>query len=158
MDEQVKKFIEDNINLIEDDTKESWEEIYENACLKNEEHLKGKFTEVLLQAHINPLYKMNYIPNYFLSDSNIEYFEIPPNIIKIEYWAFSNCKNLSKIIWPTSVKELGSSIFASCNKLKEITFLGTKKEWRKIPKIRNISWRGYSYIKKIICTDGEIEL
>lgn len=48
MDEQVKKFIEENINLIEDNTKESWEEIYENACLKNEEHLKGKFTEVLL--------------------------------------------------------------------------------------------------------------
>ena len=48
MNNEIQDFIEENINLINQNTKESWKEIYENACLKNKEHLKGKFTEVLL--------------------------------------------------------------------------------------------------------------
>ena len=48
MNKNIQNFIEENINLINQNTKESWKEIYENACLKNEEHLKGKFTAVLL--------------------------------------------------------------------------------------------------------------
>ena len=53
MNAKIKNFIEDNINLIEEDTKESWEKIYTKIPFE----ITGKFTEVILSANINPLEK-----------------------------------------------------------------------------------------------------
>lgn len=66
----------------------------------------------------------------------------------ISSYAFAYCTNLSKIIFPSSLQNLnGEGIFASCNKLAQIIFLGTSapsatssllQEWQNLPKFENI--------------------
>ena len=50
MKEKIKKFIEDNINLI---NQNKWEEVYSNA--RDLYPHVGEFTEALLNCGINPL-------------------------------------------------------------------------------------------------------
>lgn len=42
------------------------------------------------------------------------------NLIEIEYNAFAHCKNLEKIILPSSLKMIGSDAFKDCEKVKTI--------------------------------------
>lgn len=61
---------------------------------------------------------------------------------------------------PNSVTSIGDFAFWNCEKLKEIKYLGTKKEAIKcgIGNKGRKKWRERSAISKIICTDGVIEL
>lgn len=75
-------------------------------------------------------------------------------------YAFKNCKLLKMVIITNSVKTIGDYTFYYCTNLKEIKYLGTKKQAVQLG-IGNKSrkrWREGSAISKIICTDGVIEL
>ena len=118
MTEQVEKFIEENINLMEKNTKENWEKIYEK--LGNE--MKGEFTQAILEARINdPAKIMGYIPNYYLHWSNIENYKLPNNVTSIGNGAFYNCTRLTSIVIPDSVTSIGSNAFSGCTSLTKIT-------------------------------------
>lgn len=111
MNEQLKKFIEDNINLIEQN---EWKEIYHKRFPEG-------FTETLLDCGINPLDQgLNFIPNNFLYNSNIEEFTIPNNITSIGKQAFAGCSNLINIKIPNSVKIIGDYAFSCCYQLASI--------------------------------------
>ena len=124
---------------------------------------------------------MNYIPKYFLYNSNIKEFTIPDNVTSIGYNAFRSCSSLTSVVIGDGVKTIGdaaffdceslkhvtignnvtniaSSAFSGCTSLTEIIYLGTKKEALTKLKVKNKKWREGSNIKKIICTDGVIEL
>lgn len=62
--------------------------------------------QILIEKIPNLLYKLRYIPNYFFSHTSLETLDIPANIESIGMWAFYGC------------------IY-----LKEINYLGTKKQW-----------------------------
>ena len=118
MNEQVKKFIENNIDLIEQN---KWEEIYKR-CEQNlsQKHI-GLFTKSLLDCGINPLdLGLDYIPNYFLNETpNITEFIIPKNIKSIGIWAFNHC-DLKKINIPDNVTYIATGAFGFCKSLISI--------------------------------------
>ena len=172
MTEEVNNFIEENIELIE---QQRWEESYRKR-------FPIGFTETLLESNINPLEQgLNYIPKYFLYNSNIKEFIIPNNVESIGYNAFRSCSSLTSVVIGDGVKTIGDAAFFDCESLKHviignnvtsmgeslfwnckslisIKYLGTKREALTKLKVRNKLWREDSAISKIICTDGIIEL
>ena len=74
----------------------------------------------------------------------------------IEDGAFSSCNMLTKVVIGGGVTHIGTGIFYNCPELKEIIYSGTIEQWKNIDK--SDSWNIWSSIKKVICTDGEIDL
>ena len=81
IDSSVKLFLEKNKDIIDDLPK-----LYEKS-LDYSFHfgnLTPLLTKTLLNAGINPLESLSYIPDYYMSEDNdIEIFEIPENIVNI---------------------------------------------------------------------------
>ncbi|MBQ7346490.1 MAG: leucine-rich repeat protein [Clostridia bacterium] len=46
--------------------------------------------------------------------------------------AFSDCKSLSQVRLPDTIKEIGGSAFAGCDRLKSVTFGGSESQWKAI--------------------------
>ena len=174
---ELQGFIEKNINLIEQDTKESWETVY--SKLSDEQ--RGELTQVMLEIGIDPAEKLGYIPTFYLFHSPIKTYKIPDNVESIRDAAFFNCLSLTSIEIPDSVTSIGSSAFYYCtsltsivlgnsvesigshaffycDSLTEIKYLGTKKDAITKLNVQKKLWRRNSAISKIICTDGVIEL
>lgn len=135
MNEEIKNFILKNKDLINQNTKESWEKIYLN--LKNNDAFIGEFTYTLLEAGIDPSEVMGYIPSGFLQDSKIKSYEVPKSVNSIAEYAFHGCVSLN-----------------------EIQFKGIKEDAIKcgIGDESLTKWRSNSSISRIICSDGVIEL
>lgn len=120
MDPKIKHFIEKHLDLIKVD---EWKEIYvlANGAPGFPTRL---FTETLLNANINPLEHLDYIPEDFLRGSSIKEFEIPGHIKKIGSSAFSWCSSLKSITIPDSVTSIGEWAFRNCSSLTSITIPG----------------------------------
>ena len=76
--------------------------------------------------------------------------------MSIEDGAFSSCNMLTKVVISGGVTHIGTGIFYNCPELKEITYSGTIEQWKNIDKFD--TWNIWSSIKKVVCTDGEINL
>ena len=63
IDNKVKKFIEKNIDLIEDN---KWKEVYNEASEPLTFVGVGELTSTLLEADIDPLDYLGYIPSGYL--------------------------------------------------------------------------------------------
>ena len=112
--EEVQSFIEDNIDLIELNTKDSWKQIYKNLPW----NITGDFTQVILDAGINdPAEIMRYIPAYYLDFSCLDSYKIPDKVTEISRYAFFECGNLTSITIPNSVTSIGGAAFLNCKKL-----------------------------------------
>lgn len=138
MNKQVKKFIEENVDLIENN---KWEKIYINA----ESVLwlnVGEFTDALLACGINPLeLGLNYIPNRFFYCGKIKEFIIPNNVTSIGNNAFYNCSSLTSIEIPDSITSIGSFAFYNCNSLTNIDIPNS---------VINIGYGAFSYCSSLI--------
>ena len=117
MIKEIKQFIEENLNLITQNTKESWEEIYE----KIPDSLKGQFTETMLVANIDPASILGYLPNQYLFRSSIQQYTIPNTVTTIGDYAFFGCSNLTSITIPDSVTSIGYRAFIGCYSLTDVT-------------------------------------
>lgn len=53
-------------------------------------------------------------------------------IIGITSEAFKDEKNLEEVTIPETVTEICEDAFSGCDKIKKVTFLGTKEEWSKV--------------------------
>ena len=172
MSPELKQFILKNIGLLNQNTKESWEEIYKKINVTQ----RGEFTKIILDARINdPAEKLQNIPNFYLSESNIKYYNVPLGIKNIgrcafqqcdellkvevsegvqfiEEYAFFQCGLLERIILPSSLKYIGENTFNQCYSLNQIEYNSTKENWDKI--VKEDTWRINAFIKKVICTDG----
>ena len=110
----VKKFLEKNKNLLNN----NMPELYDEANF-NREFAPGEFTPLLtntlLQAGIDPLTTLNYIPEFYMyADDKLEYLIIPDNIIEIGKNAFEYCKNLKNITISKNVKNIDHFAFSNC--------------------------------------------
>ena len=121
MSPEIEQFIKENIGLIEQNTKESWEELYKKFPPRN-------FTETLLEAGIDPALTLEYLPNNYLFHSDIEFFDIPDNCKYIGFGAFKYCYNLKTIQIPNNVEAIETYSFSSCRNLEEIFFNRNLKE------------------------------
>lgn len=118
MDDKVKKFIEDNIELIEAN---EWEEAYRFANKELSMAEIGQFTSLMLSADIHPEKYLSKLPAYFLYESGIKEFIIPDSVTSIGDWAFKYCTNLESIIIPDSLTEIYWCIFEGCTSLTTVT-------------------------------------
>lgn len=66
---------------------------------------------------------------YAFSGTNIEEIFLPESVVKIGRYAFYNCKNLKKIGFYNTMKDLGAGAFTGCHNIREIalTFVRDKK-------------------------------
>lgn len=172
MNDDVKHFIEKNIELIEENR---WEKIYKSASKKLVMRDIGQFTSCMLDAGIHPENHLKGIPEYFLSGSECQEFIIPNNIISIGKLAFFYCQGLTRAVIsdnvisianksfyhcssltnltiPSSVEAIGEDAFASCGDNLVIDYKGSKDDWKKIYSSRNFQ-NTYFIVN---CTDGKI--
>ena len=141
MNLEVKEFIEKHINLIEND---DWKQIYKLWNDSGVPEYTGKFTLVMQESGIDTLKGLDYIPMDYLGNTNITTFEVPQGIKGIYGYAFFACRDLQEFIIPNSVEYIGDVVFGKCPLLKEITYLGTKNEWRAISKGK--LWKSSMYV------------
>ena len=79
---------------------------------------------------------------------------IPDSVTSIGSWLFHNCSSLTSIIIPDSVTSLGWQAFYNCSSLTDITYNGTKEEWKNIEK--RSEWKDYTGKFTVHCTDGDL--
>ena len=108
--------LETNIELIEN---ARFDELY------NMDVDVPKFTEALLQAGIDPLVNMSYIPATYLCGSNIKNFVVPSHIDRISTAAFWECQELEKVTLPEGLMFIEDSAFSECHKLAQINLPST---------------------------------
>lgn len=115
----VDEFIEKHIEQID---KNDWRNIYYKA-LEELDGYVGELTLTLLEARINPLDHLDYIPSMYLHSSDIKDFDIPNHIKTIESAAFAESSIEGKFIIPNSVETINYRAFRSCINLEEVHFL-----------------------------------
>lgn len=80
---------------------------------------------------------------------------IPEGVTNIGKSAFEDCHSLTSVTIPSSVINMNHASFYSCSKLKDISFTGTKAQWRAI--IKNSKWKEFEVTYIIHCTDGDLK-
>lgn len=124
MSPELKQFIKDHNDLINENVKESWEEIYNKIPYE----IVGQFTQKILSAGINdPAELLGYIPKNYLRKSNIETYKIPNNVTSIGERAFSDCSSLKNIEITDSVTSIGYGAFDGCSGLKGVYITDIEK-------------------------------
>ena len=122
MGDRLKQFIFDNIDLINQNTKESWENIYNNIPYD----IAGEFTQAILDSRINdPASILGYIPEKYLYGSNIQRYIIPDNVMSIGDYAFAHCKSLINVVIPNGVTLIDSRAFWCCRSLTSVVIPDT---------------------------------
>ena len=149
MKKSLKNFIEENIEMIEN---EEFEVIYSDLDADFRYTLIGDFTEALIKAGIDPAKYMKEIPPHYLGGTSLRSYTIPNNITAIGEYAFSGYNGLTGVVIPGTVTSIGAYAFRYCRELESITYLGTVDQWKEIKKLPG--WKKDSSIKKIICADG----
>lgn len=150
----VKRFIEENIELLD---REDFQEFEARAGMQTSDagYDKGELHEILLRAGINPLPYISYVPFAFLRHTFIEgSFTVPGNCIDLGSRAFYSCSlseiiieegvetisslafarsyKLEKIKFPSTLHTLDNVLFVGCDNLKEIIYNGTYEDFQKL--------------------------
>lgn len=146
MNDKLKNFINENLDLINENSKESWEEIYSK---KIGFAIKGEFTRMILDSGINdPAEIMGYIPRSYLRESSISNYKIPNNVTLISDVAFSNCKSMTSITIPNSVTSIGEHAFQHCFSLTNVVIPDS------VTHIGNNAFYGCVSLKNVIIPDS----
>lgn len=133
--------------------------------------LASEFTQLMNSLNIDPLEYLNYIPNWFLSNTTIRSITIPTYIKRIGSGAFQNCVQLTHITIPDSVIDIGTEAFAYCKGLTSIvipdsvisishgcfrncTYLASITLTNNITTISNSVFENCRSLKSIVIPDG----
>lgn len=114
MTTELKEFIEQNINLIEDN---DFTELY-NRCSDDN---RGELTDVLYECSIDPLQYMTEIPDMFAAETDLTNITIPDSITSIGKHAFDECIKLTRVTISNNVKWIDKYAFGGCSSLTSIT-------------------------------------
>ena len=120
IDPYWEKFIEENVDLIEDN---KWEELYSKAQYRGVETV-GKLTDLLYDAEIDPLEKATRVPKNFMRNSiETKGVVIPEGVLYVGEHAFES-SNIESVFIPKSVIRIEARAFCDCKYLKEVTIEG----------------------------------
>lgn len=84
----------------------------------------------------------------------LQHFTVPTGVTSIGDSAFNYCCDMTYIVIPNSVTSIGVSAFNRCYCLADITYNGTKEQWKAIT--FGTSWDNDTPDYIITCTDGTI--
>ncbi len=124
-----------------------WDEIYIGTENENLTNAKIIYNSLSANTTLTDLDYLTYTKN---DDNTITITACNPAAININipkeidglkvtavgYEAFDNCRHLTTITIPNSIKSIESYAFYDCDNLKDVYFTGTETEWKAI----NISW------------------
>ena len=68
----------------------------------------------------------------FYDCSSLTSVTIPEGVTSIGYEAFYGCSSLTSVTIPSSVTSIKAWAFSGCTNLKDVYYLGTEEEWKKI--------------------------
>ena len=118
---KLAEFIKAHVDEInENNFTKVYEDLVDDLDSEEEEREIGKFTDMLIDAGINPLMYMKTIPQYYMSGSSQTSIEIPEHIQSIDFDAFDSCKGLKSITIPDSVKKIDNCAFLECTGLTSV--------------------------------------
>ncbi len=69
---------------------------------------------------------------------------------------FAGCTSLNDITLPSSLKEISESLFAGCTSLETIKYSSTAAAFKNLTK--GVDWSKDSSVKEVVCTDSTISL
>lgn len=101
-------------------------------------------TQLLNTLNIDPLNYLDYIPDYFLRQSEIKSIIIPSYIKSIRRDAFALCSSLTSVTIPDSVTSIGEAAFCDCSSLTSITIPNS------VTSIGQSAFSGCTRLKNII--------
>ena len=101
-------------------------------------------TQLLNTLNIDPLNYLDYIPDYFLRQSEIKSIIIPSYIKSIRRDAFAGCTGLTSVTIPDSVTSIGEAAFCDCSSLTSITIPNS------VTSIGQSAFAGCTELKNII--------
>lgn len=104
-----KKFIEENIDLIEDN---NWTKVFEQDC--------AGVGNVLYSAGIDFMSEIKRVPKFVFTDSTLEDIVIPPGVTEIGSFAFADSTALKNVKIPPTVSSIGQQAFSYCTSLSNI--------------------------------------
>lgn len=108
-------------------------------------------TKAFYNCGVDPLAYLTLLPSNFLFDVKSKFdIIIPNNITKILTGAFGHC-GVTNITIPKSIIYIDYSAFNDCYNLTKIKYEGTKEEFNNIDKDPGWFEEGYA---KIYCNDG----
>lgn len=114
MKPELKQFIEENIDLIENN---DFETLYKK--IKTPPYtinFSARLTKSLLSADVNPMLYVTELPYHFAYCSTLEHVVIPGNVKRIGINAFSDSKSLQSVIIQEGVTTIGQQAFEKCHK------------------------------------------
>lgn len=120
IDKELEEFIDAHKELIDG---RRWAELYAELfdtfwCFDAGDCNKiGKFTELLISEGVDPLEKLDYIPEHYLTGASIDKFVVPKHIKRIKQFAFANCSQLTDVIIPNGVTSIDYGAFCGCKSL-----------------------------------------
>ena len=106
-------------------------------------------TEVVLEDGVTGINS-----SAFENCSKLTNVVLSDNVTSIGDRAFLLCSGLTSIAIGNKVTNIGYNAFWSCSKLADISFNGTKEQWKAISKGNN--WDNGVPATKVVCTDGEV--
>ena len=131
---------------------------------RNPFYISSKDGSCIINKKNNALVQTTILPKLpsnikILDTGCLEYIktknlEIPNGVTKILSYAFCHSK-IETLIIPNTIDFIGDNILNNCNELKEIHYLGTKEQWRKIHK--SLVW-DFGLNKNIKILNNENEL
>lgn len=77
-------------------------------------------------------------------------------VTEIVKYAFRNCIGLTEITIGRNVTSIGDYVFDGCRYLNNITYKGTKEQWKAIEK--TVNWKYGAGSFTVTCTDGTLDM
>lgn len=127
-----KKFIEENIDFIEDN---DWTKVFENSW--------PSVGDVLYSAGIDFMSAMKRVPKFVFKGSTLEDIVIPSGVTKIGSFAFADSNALKTVKIPSTVSSIEQQAFGHCTSLSNIN----------IPNLNNLSYGAFYYCTSLRSID-----
>ena len=136
-------FIQNNQELIDLNTKESWIEIYDLFESSDyDDYLAGELSKLLIDIDADPCHIIGFVPRRFLmgqsdltkyeipknasyigmsafEDTALEEVHIPESVRELDFLCFSGTK-VKKVFIPDTVHRIANGVFHSCLNLEEV--------------------------------------
>jgi hypothetical protein len=160
------------------------QDFYDNLIM--EENLStieiGRFIQMFNpEAQAKIIYQLNYFPEGLFAQNELDAITIPSHIETIgpgcflqcqnlrvvdfergavcrhiHYGAFDRCSELVTVVLPLDIVSIAEYSFNGCTNLTKLHFNGPAIKFSTVD--LKVDWLGGSNIKKIICTDRELNI